>query len=239
MSVSAHIGFGLKVFNVILSHIKMTKRRHLPPQPGPVASFQFCRLGEPKGIGGRAAGQARRNRVAQQIGPARRWRGACEGPGMRRMAWRSKLVSTVVGAAAFAGLVSAQSIVSGPLPGPLPLFPSTNWWNQDISSAPVDPGSAAYINFIGSTRQLHPDFGGEAAPGAWLSTGSRTWSSAAPRRRRPCSSSIRGRATASTTRPTRAFRSTRFPTRPSPSLTGSKAETPGTSIAAAPAIATS
>ncbi len=85
---------------------------------------------------------------------------------MRRTAWRSKLASTLVGAAAFAGLVSAQSLVSGPLPGPLPLFPSTNWWNQDISNAPVDPGSAAYINFVGSTRQLHPDFGGEASPGS-------------------------------------------------------------------------
>jgi hypothetical protein len=39
------------------------------------------------------------------------------------------------------------------------LFPSSNWWNQDISSAPVDPNSSAFINFIGPTRGLHPDFG--------------------------------------------------------------------------------
>jgi hypothetical protein len=39
------------------------------------------------------------------------------------------------------------------------LFPSDNWWNQDISSAPVDPQSDAYINFIGRTRTSHPDFG--------------------------------------------------------------------------------
>ena len=39
------------------------------------------------------------------------------------------------------------------------LYPSSNWWNQDISSAPVDPNSAAYINFIGATKSLHPDFG--------------------------------------------------------------------------------
>ena len=51
-------------------------------------------------------------------------------------------------------------------PGPLPLFPADNWWNPDISSAPVDPNSASYINFIGGTRQLHPDFGGEASPGS-------------------------------------------------------------------------
>jgi hypothetical protein len=39
------------------------------------------------------------------------------------------------------------------------LFPSDNWWNQDISSAPVDPQSNAYIDFVGRTRTGHPDFG--------------------------------------------------------------------------------
>jgi hypothetical protein len=38
-------------------------------------------------------------------------------------------------------------------------FPADNLWNQDISSAPVDPNSAAIINFIGSSIGLHPDFG--------------------------------------------------------------------------------
>jgi hypothetical protein len=53
-------------------------------------------------------------------------------------------------------------------PGPLPVFPADNWWNADISSAPVDPGSAGYITFVnnGGVRHLHPDFGGEASPGS-------------------------------------------------------------------------
>jgi hypothetical protein len=38
-------------------------------------------------------------------------------------------------------------------------FPADNAWNQDISSAPVDPNSEAIINFIGPTVGLHPDFG--------------------------------------------------------------------------------
>ena len=52
----------------------------------------------------------------------------------------------------------------GALPGPLPIFPQDNWWNQDISSWPLDPNSQTYINFInnGSVRHLHPDFGGNA-----------------------------------------------------------------------------
>src|SRR5262249_24131777 len=52
----------------------------------------------------------------------------------------------------------------GTLPGPLPLFPPTNWWNLDISSAPVDPSSASFITFVGPGRGLHPDFGGDAGP---------------------------------------------------------------------------
>ena len=50
----------------------------------------------------------------------------------------------------------------GPLPGPLPLLPSDNWWNVDVSAAPLDPGSAGYVNFIGRGVGLHPDFGGDA-----------------------------------------------------------------------------
>jgi hypothetical protein len=52
----------------------------------------------------------------------------------------------------------------GALPQPLPLFPADNWWNLDISTWPVDPGSSSYITFInnGGTRHLHPDFGGNA-----------------------------------------------------------------------------
>src|SRR5947209_216352 len=38
-------------------------------------------------------------------------------------------------------------------------FLSTSLWNTDISSSPVDPNSANYINYIGSTVTLHPDFG--------------------------------------------------------------------------------
>ena len=38
-------------------------------------------------------------------------------------------------------------------------FPADNPWNQDISSAPVDPNSSAIINFIGASTPLHPDFG--------------------------------------------------------------------------------
>ena len=39
------------------------------------------------------------------------------------------------------------------------LFPPDNWWNQDITAAPIDPQSDAFINFVGRTRGLHPDFG--------------------------------------------------------------------------------
>ena len=70
--------------------------------------------------------------------------------------------------AALAQCPAATPVQGAAPPGPLPVFPATNWWNLDISAAPVDPGSAGYIAFInnGGTRRLHPDFGGEAAPGS-------------------------------------------------------------------------
>jgi hypothetical protein len=52
--------------------------------------------------------------------------------------------------------------LGGTLPGPLPLFPPDNWWNVDISSAPVDLQSASLIAFIGASRGMHPDFGGDS-----------------------------------------------------------------------------
>src|SRR5436190_18274623 len=39
------------------------------------------------------------------------------------------------------------------------LLPDDNWWNEDISAAPVDAQSDAFITFVGRTRTLHPDFG--------------------------------------------------------------------------------
>jgi hypothetical protein len=62
----------------------------------------------------------------------------------------------------FATIVALAVVLGGELPRPLPLFPATNWWNADVTAAPVDPASATFINFIGTTRRLHPDFGGDS-----------------------------------------------------------------------------
>ena len=85
-----------------------------------------------------------------------------------------RIVLAVLAVVATIPVVSAQQcpatvpVEGATPPAPLPLFPSDNWWNADISAAPVDGGSAGYIAFInnGGTRRLHPDFGGEASPGS-------------------------------------------------------------------------
>ena len=61
---------------------------------------------------------------------------------------------------------AAPPVVNEPLVG-RQVFPVTNWWNLDVSSAPVDARSAALIDFISgrtptntsAVRRLHPDFG--------------------------------------------------------------------------------
>ena len=79
---------------------------------------------------------------------------------------RPALVLALVGCGLAVLLASTQQ--GGSLPGPLPLFPPGNWWNTDISAAPVDSRSAAFISFInnGGTRRMHPDFGGDVSPGS-------------------------------------------------------------------------
>ena len=87
---------------------------------------------------------------------------------MRFFATRIR-VAAAAAICATAIVVRAASTLGGALPGPLPLFPPDNWWNTDISAAPVDPASASYIAFVngGTTRRMHPDFGGDVSPGSW------------------------------------------------------------------------
>lgn len=61
-----------------------------------------------------------------------------------------------------AAVLLLGATLGGPLPPPLPLFPQNNWWNVDISAAPVDANSTAFINFIGPAKGMHPDFGGDS-----------------------------------------------------------------------------
>ena len=79
-----------------------------------------------------------------------------------------RLWLTVAGCVASAVLVAAATppVLNEPLAG-RQVFPVTNWWNLDVSNAPVDPASAQLVGWIsgrtgGNTtavRHLHPDFG--------------------------------------------------------------------------------
>jgi hypothetical protein len=77
--------------------------------------------------------------------------------------WVIAAASTAAVALVSAG---APPVLLEPLNG-RQVFPVTNWWNLDISGAPIDPRSAAFINWISgrtasnptAVRRLHPDFG--------------------------------------------------------------------------------
>jgi hypothetical protein len=91
---------------------------------------------------------------------------------MRRRPWTETAVPefcfSLLGSPSVPRFSPPRPVEGGAVPQPVPLFPPTNWWNLDVSGAPVDPGSAAYIAFInnGGTRHLHPDFGGDVSPGS-------------------------------------------------------------------------
>lgn len=74
----------------------------------------------------------------------------------------------------FAALAGAVVTLQGATPPVLDealsgrqVFPTSNWWNADVTAVPVDPRSAALIDFISgrtatirtAVRHLHPDFG--------------------------------------------------------------------------------
>jgi hypothetical protein len=66
------------------------------------------------------------------------------------------------------GLVTPEAIAAPPKPNvrvqaagapAFPVFPPDNVWNTRIDDLPVDPQSNAYINRIGASDTVHPDFG--------------------------------------------------------------------------------
>ena len=83
---------------------------------------------------------------------------------------RSALAGAILAVSALAGAFAqcppTVPVEGAPPPGPLPVFPPDNWWNTDVSAAPVDPNSPAFIAFIGGSRTLHPDFGGTVSKGS-------------------------------------------------------------------------
>src|SRR5437773_2949345 len=83
-----------------------------------------------------------------------------------RHALKLSFALTLIGSFLFCGTSFSQAgTCSGMTVGQLTSlngfvpFQSTSLWNTDISAAAVDPNSTNYINFIGSTITLHPDFG--------------------------------------------------------------------------------
>jgi hypothetical protein len=72
---------------------------------------------------------------------------------------------TLLAAASSVILLQAAPALYEPLAG-RQVFPASNWWNLDISAAPVDPQSSQIIDWISgrntnpsAVRRLHPDFG--------------------------------------------------------------------------------
>jgi hypothetical protein len=61
---------------------------------------------------------------------------------------------------------AAPPVLNDPLTG-RQVFPTSNWWNADVTAAPVDPRSGQLIDWISgrtastpaAVRRLHPDFG--------------------------------------------------------------------------------
>ena len=77
-----------------------------------------------------------------------------------------RLLSSLLVTACAVAVLRADAVLTEPLVG-RQIFPHTNWWNLDVSAAPVDPSSSQIIGWISgrtpsnpsAIRRLHPDFG--------------------------------------------------------------------------------
>jgi hypothetical protein len=85
---------------------------------------------------------------------------------MRRRSTVGRMLRALMVSAAGLGVASAAALAAtgAGTPGPgtrlagCPILPATNAFNRDISQAPVDARSAAYVRSIGLGARLHPDF---------------------------------------------------------------------------------
>lgn len=77
----------------------------------------------------------------------------------RGLSW---LCAGIVTAALLTACAAAQpdpAPYHSPTLASCPVFPSDHIWNTPVTTAPLDPNSAAYVASIGATRTMHPDFG--------------------------------------------------------------------------------
>jgi hypothetical protein len=58
-----------------------------------------------------------------------------------------------------AGVAEAEPVTLRPLAAACTVFPADNPWNTDVSGFPLHPDSDRYVDFIGRSTRLHPDFG--------------------------------------------------------------------------------
>src|ERR1700694_532404 len=124
-----------------------------------------------------AVGRARLARTtdADATRPPRRTHDSPTVVRMTLRAWTTAAL-TLAGVMLVASGAGGQAVLGGALPGSPPggLFPVDNWWSADVSSAPIDANSAAYIQFVNNCanccpsggRRLHPGFGGNVSPGS-------------------------------------------------------------------------
>jgi hypothetical protein len=62
-------------------------------------------------------------------------------------------------AAAYAILSLMNDAQAAPTLGGCPVFPANNYWNTPVDTLPLHASSATWVNSIGTTARLHPDWG--------------------------------------------------------------------------------
>jgi uncharacterized membrane protein YgcG len=80
-------------------------------------------------------------------------------PKMNTMRQRKGIFSALIVTCVLQVLAGGSTAQSGSTIDGCPVFPVDNIWNTSVADLSLDPNSTAFINTIGPTRGLHPDFG--------------------------------------------------------------------------------
>jgi hypothetical protein len=73
----------------------------------------------------------------------------------------TSVVDATKAAVATVAVTPAPAPGASPMVAGCPIFPADNPWNTDISAAPLDARSSAWVASIGSGGAFHPDFGSQ------------------------------------------------------------------------------
>jgi hypothetical protein len=127
------------------------------PTKFPTPTWTQSATGTPTAPASATATRTRTPSIAPTVTVTRTMTGSFTPTATRTASRTATATATLTPTSTFTATTPTAS--GGPRIGACPVFPADNVWNRRVDTLPVDVSSSAYVNNIGATAGLHPDFG--------------------------------------------------------------------------------